>query len=170
VAKSADLRFLREVLLFKDLAEEEDAAVWARLEERRLRRGDVLFREGDKGKELFIIRSGTVIVSKHVKGRVEQVLARLGAGDFFGEMSLFDDQPRSATIQAETETIIYGLDRSGLDHLIEQNPRAATAFFTQVVLVLTKRLRDSSALVAEVTRWGLEATGLDAERPATGGH
>jgi CRP/FNR family cyclic AMP-dependent transcriptional regulator len=170
VAKSADSRFLRDVLLFKDIAEDEEAAVWARLEERRLRRGDVLFREGEKGKELFIIRSGTVIVSKHVKGRVEQVLARLGPGDFFGEMSLFDDQPRSATIQAETETIMYGLDRSSLDHLIEQNPRAATAFFTQVVLVLVKRLRDSSDLVAEVTRWGLEATGLDVERPATGGH
>jgi CRP/FNR family cyclic AMP-dependent transcriptional regulator len=170
VAKSADSRFLRDVLLFKDIAEDEETAVWARLQERRLRRGDVLFREGEKGKELFIIRSGAVIVSKHVKGRVEQVLARLGPGDFFGEMSLFDDQPRSATIQAETETIMYGLDRSSLDHLIEQNPRAATAFFTQVVLVLVKRLRDSSDLVAEVTRWGLEATGLDVERPATGGH
>jgi CRP/FNR family cyclic AMP-dependent transcriptional regulator len=169
VAKSADFKFLREVLLFKDVAEEEEAAVWARLEERRLRRGDVLFREGDAGKELFFIRSGTVIVSKHVKGRVEQVLARLGPGDFFGEMSLFDDQPRSATIQAESETVMYGLDRSNLDHLIEQNPRAATAFFTQVVLVLIKRLRDSSELVAEVTRWGLEATGLDVERPVTGG-
>ena len=170
MAKSADFKFLREVLLFKDISEEEEAAVWARLDERRLRRGDVLFREGDAGKELFFIRSGTVIVSKHVKGRVEQVLARLGPGDFFGEMSLFDDQPRSATIQAETETLMYGLDRSSLDHLIEQNPRAATAFFTQVVLVLVKRLRDSSDLVAEVTRWGLEATGLDVERPATGGH
>ncbi len=169
MAKSADFKFLREVLLFKDIAAEEEGAVWARLEERRLRRGEVLFREGDAGKELFFIRSGTVIVSKHVKGRVEQVLARLGPGDFFGEMSLFDDQPRSATIQAESETVMYGLDRSNLDHLIEQNPRAATAFFTQVVLVLVKRLRDSSDLVAEVTRWGLEATGLDVERPATGG-
>jgi len=170
VAKSADFKFLQEVLLFKDIAEAEKAAVWARLEERRLRRGDVLFREGDAGKELFFIRSGTVIVSKHVKGRVEQVLARLGSGDFFGEMSLFDDQPRSATIQAEEDTVMYGLDRASLDYLIEQNPRAATAFFTQVVLVLIKRLRDSSDLVAEVTRWGLEATGLDVERPATGGH
>jgi len=170
VAKATDLKFLQEVLLFKDIAEDEKAAVWARLEERRLRRGDVLFREGDSSKELFFIRSGTVIVSKHVKGRVEQVLARLGPGDFFGEMSLFDDQPRSATIQAEDETIMYGLDRASLDYLIEQNPRAATAFFTQVVLVLIKRLRDSSDLVAEVTRWGLEATGLDVERPASGGH
>ena len=170
MAKSADFKFLREVLLFKDIAEEEEAAVWARLQERRMRRGEVLFREGDSGKELFFIRSGTVVVSKHVKGRVEQVIARLGPGAFFGEMSLFDDQPRSATIQAETEIVMYGLDRENLDQLIERNPRAATAFFSQVILVLVQRLRDSTDLVAEVTRWGLEATGLDVERPATGGH
>jgi CRP-like cAMP-binding protein len=170
VAKSADLNFLRQVILFRDIADNECDAIWSRLAERRLRRGEALFREGESGTELFFIRTGSVIVSKHVAGRVEQVLARLGAGDFFGEMSLFDGQPRSATIQAETDTVLYWLDRANLDQLIEQNPRAATAFFTQLVLVFIKRLRDSSDLVAEVTRWGLEATGLDYNRPASSGH
>jgi CRP-like cAMP-binding protein len=171
VAKSADLNFLRQVILFRDIADSECEAIWSRLEERRLRRGEALFREGDVGTELFFIRTGTVIVSKHVAGRVEQVLARLGPGDFFGEMSLLDGQPRSATIQAETDTVLYWLDRANLDQLIEQNPRAATAFFHQLVLVFIKRLRDSSELVAEVTRWGLEATGLNVEQhPGSGGH
>ena len=170
MAKSADLNFLRQVILFRDIADSERDAIWSRLEERRLRRGEALFREGDSGTELFFIRSGSVIVSKHVAGRVEQVLARLGPGDFFGEMSLFDGSPRSATIQAEADTVLFWLDRANLDQLIEQNPRAATAFFTQLVLVFIKRLRDSSDLVAEVTRWGLEATGLNVDRPATGGH
>ena len=168
--KSADLKVLRQVILFRDNADSERDAIWSRLAERRLRRGEALFREGDSGTELFFIRSGSVIVSKHVAGRVEQVLARLGPGDFFGEMSLFDGQPRSATIQAEADTVLFWLDRANLDQLIEQNPRAATAFFTQLVLVFIKRLRDSSDLVAEVTRWGLEATGLNVDRPATGGH
>jgi CRP-like cAMP-binding protein len=106
-----------------------------------------------------------------VAGRVEQVLARLGPGDFFGEMSLFDGQPRSATIQAETDTVLYWLDRTNLDELIQENPRAATAFFRQLVQVFIKRLRDSSDLVAEVTRWGLEATGLNVDQhPGSGGH
>ena len=169
MAKSADLNFLRQVILFRDIADNEREAIWSRLAERRLRRGEVLFREDDLGSELFFIHSGSVIVSKHVAGRVEQVLARLGPGDFFGEMSLFDGQPRSATIQAETDTVLYWLDRPNLDELIEQNPRAATAFFTQLVLVFIKRLRESSDLVAEVTRWGLEATGLNVDRPATSG-
>lgn len=170
MAKSADLNFLRQVILFRDIPDEECEVIWSRLEERRLRRGEALFREGESGTQLFFIRSGTVIVSKHVAGRVEQVLARLGPGDFFGEMSLFDGQPRSATIQAETDTVLYWLDRANLDRLIEQNPRAATAFFTQLVQVFIKRLRDSSDLVAEVTRWGLEATGLNVDRPASGNH
>ena len=169
MAKSA-LNFLRQVSLFRDIADNEREAIWSRLEQRRLRRGEALFRERDAGTEMFFIHTGTVIVSKYVAGRVEHVLARLGPGDFFGEMSLFDGQPRSATIQGETDTVLYSLDRASLDELIEQNPRAATAFFHQLVLVFIKRLRESSDLVAEVTRWGLEATGLNVDRPATGGH
>ena len=171
MAKSADLDFLRQVSLFRDMADSERQAIWSRLEERRLRRGEALFRERDAGTEMFFIHTGMVIVSKFVAGRVEQVLARLGPGDFFGEMSLFDGQPRSATIQAETDTVLYWLDRDNLEELIKENPRAATAFFKQLVQVFIKRLRDSSDLVAEVTRWGLEATGLNVDQhPGVGGH
>ena len=171
MAKSADLDFLRQVSLFRDIADGERQAIWSRLEERRLRRGEALFRERDAGTEMFFIHTGMVIVSKFVAGRVEQVLARLGPGDFFGEMSLFDGQPRSATIQAETDTVLYWLDRANLEELIKENPRAATAFFKQLVQVFIKRLRDSSDLVAEVTRWGLEATGLNVDQhPGVGGH
>ena len=171
MAKSADLDFLRQVSLFRDIADSERQAIWSRLEERRLRRGEALFRERDAGTEMFFIHTGMVIVSKFVAGRVEQVLARLGPGDFFGEMSLFDGRPRSATIQAETDTVLYWLDGANLEELINENPRAATAFFKQLVQVFIKRLRDSSDLVAEVTRWGLEATGLNVDQhPGVGGH
>jgi CRP-like cAMP-binding protein len=87
----------------------------------------------------------------------------MGPGDFFGEMSLFDRLPRSATIQADSDGEVYGIDAESLDRFIEQSPRAAAVFFFQLVQVFIKRLRDSSELVAEVTRWGLEATGLDVE-------
>ena len=55
------------------------------------------------------------------------------------------------------------LDRDNLNLLIEVNPRAAAAFFHSLVHVFIARLRTSGNLVAEVTRWGLEATGLDVE-------
>ena len=155
--------FLKTVRLFREFAEPELQALTGRLRERKLRKGHVLFREGDEGEEMFLVREGTVLVSKSVTGKVEQVLARFGSGDFFGEMSLFDRAPRSATIQAETDSVLLALDRDNLNALIEVNPRAAAAYFHGLVQVFIERLRASGELVAEITRWGLEATGLDME-------
>jgi CRP/FNR family cyclic AMP-dependent transcriptional regulator len=162
-ATRADLDFLRGIVLFKDVTDADLEALWPFLTQRKLRKGEILLREGDVGREMFFLRAGEVIISKHVKGRVEQVLARMGPGDFFGEMGLFDRQPRSATIQADTDVVVLELDGDNLEQLVARSPRAASAFFYQMVRVFIQRLRDSTSLVAEVTRWGLEATGLDVE-------
>jgi CRP/FNR family transcriptional regulator, cyclic AMP receptor protein len=164
LAAPPDLAFLRRVKIFRDISEPHLVALWVRLSERRLRKGEVLFRAGDPGEEVFLIRAGNIVVSSPVQGRVEQVLAHLGPGDFFGEMSLFDEEPRSATIQAATDALLLSLSRQSLFQFIESNPRAAAALLYQVVRVISSRLRASTELVAEVTRWGLEATGLDAEQ------
>jgi CRP/FNR family cyclic AMP-dependent transcriptional regulator len=164
VATRPDVAFLRQVALFKDCDEPTLLALWPRLRERRLKKGDVLFRAGERGEELFLIRSGNIIVSTLVTGRVEQVLAHLGPGEVLGEMSVFgDEQKRSATCQAETDAVLLGLGRDDLAKFIESSPRDAARFFQQMVQVAFRRLRQSSDLVAEVTRWGLEATGLDVE-------
>ena len=159
-----DLAFVRKIPLFKDVDEPTLNVLWPCLRERRLRRGEVLFRAGDPGDELFLIYSGSIVVSKLVTGRVEQVLRRMEPGETFGEMSLFgDEQTRSATIQAETDVVLLGLHRDNLNQFIESNPRAAAKFFLEMIRIAFQRLRDTSELVAEVTRWGLEATGLDVE-------
>ena len=153
--------FLREVRLFKDVAVPELTVLASSLRERALKRGQVLIREGDVGEEMFLLRRGSMVISKSVTGRVEQVLARIGPGDFFGEMALFDRSPRSATVQTDSDSSLLVLDREGLRQLTEESPRAAAAFFHALVQVFIERLRASGDLVAEVTRWGLEATGLD---------
>ena len=129
----------------------------------------MLFREGDPGEEMFFIRSGAILVSKKVSGRVEQILTRLESGAFVGEMSVFGDEAiRTATIQAEVESTLLALGRDSLNQFIDANPRDAARFFQEMARVLIRRLLQSSQLVAEVTRWGLEATGLDAERRSGG--
>ena len=169
MAKPADLSSLREINLLKDLEEPQLIALWPRLRERRLRKNEVLFREGDPGEEMFFIRTGIILVSKVVSGRVEQILSRLQAGDVFGEMSVFGDEPiRTATIQAETESSLLSLDKRSINDFIEANPKDAARLFQQLVVVLIRRLVQSSQLVSEVTRWGLEATGLDADRKSGG--
>jgi CRP-like cAMP-binding protein len=164
VANLPEIGFLRRVLLFKDVEEPVLLALWPGFRDRRLKKGDVLFRAGDPGEELFLIKDGSIMVSKPVTGRVEQVLSRLGSGEAFGEMSLFgDERRRSATCQAEIDSLLYSLDRDSLNRFVTGSPVAAAKFFQQMAQVAFKRLRDSSELVAEVTRWGLEATGLDIE-------
>lgn len=160
---SENAAFLANVRLFTQVDQSDREALAARLTERKLRKGQVLFREGEPGAEMFLVREGTMLISKRVTGSVEQVLAREPVGGFFGEMSLFDHEPRSATLQAESDVVLLVLDRPNLDRLIESNPRAAAAFFHALMQVFIERLRASGELVAEVTRWGLEATGLDVE-------
>jgi CRP-like cAMP-binding protein len=155
--------FLKSVRLFREFAEPELLALAARLRPVSLRKGQVLFREEGPGQEMFVVRRGTIVISKAVTGRVEQVINREETGSFFGEMSLFDHAPRSATAQAETDAELLALDRDNLNLLIEVNPRAAADFFHSLVHVFMVRLRASTNLVAEATRWGLEATGLDVE-------
>jgi CRP-like cAMP-binding protein len=157
--------FLRDVRLFQAFSDADRAALARALREQTLRKGQILMREGDEGDEMFLVRRGSIVVSKAVTGPVEQVLARMGPGEFFGEMGLFARAPRSATIQAESnaDVALLVLDRGHLEALIEANPRAAVSFFQALVAVFIERLRTSSNLVAEVTRWGLEATGLDVE-------
>lgn len=157
--------FLRDVRLFQAFSDDDRAAVARVLRERTVRKGQVLLREGDEGAEMYLVRRGALVVSKAVTGPVEQILARMGPGDFVGEMALFDGAPRSATIQADAagDAVLLVLDRANLEALIEANPRAAASFFHALVQVFIERMRASGTLIAEVTRWGLEATGLDVE-------
>ena len=156
--------FLRGVRLFKAMAGPEIAELRQSLRERALRKGQVLLRQGDPGDEMYLVLRGTVLVSRLVTGRVEHVIARIGPGEFFGEMSLLADSPRSATIQAELDTVLLVLDRAQLQRLTEQSPRAAAAFFQAMVQDFIERLRASNEKLDEATLWGLEATGLDIEQ------
>jgi CRP-like cAMP-binding protein len=162
-ASPATVAFLRDVRIFEAFSDRDLADVVGRLRERALRRRQILFREGDGGDEMFIVRRGTMLISKAVTGKVEQVLVRVEPADFFGEMSLFDGSPRSATAQAETDVELLVLGRDSLQAMSETAPRAAAAFFYAMVQVFMERLRRSTTQVAEATRWGLEATGLDVE-------
>jgi len=87
----------------------------------------------------------------------------LRPGEFFGEMNLFGCLPRSATARAETDVDLVVLQRSTLEKMLAMKPSAALAFFTAMVREFCNRLAATDDLVSEVTRWGLEATGLDSD-------
>ncbi len=152
--------FLKALSPFTGFTPEQLGVLARRAREGHLKKGQVLFREGEQGGEMFFIRQGTILISKVITGKVEKVLRRLRPGEFFGEMSLLGGLPRTATATAETEAVVLVLDRGSLQHVIELSSRAALSFFTSIVQQISKRLATTEDVVAEITRWGLEAAGL----------
>ena len=102
------------------------------IETRRVRAGDVIFREGDKADELFVIKSG------HVRIQVgNRTMADLAADNIFGEMALIDSEPRSATAVAITDVELVPISEKQFLFLVTQTPY----FALRVMRILAQRLR-----------------------------
>jgi len=101
--------------------------------------GQVLFREGDPGKEMYVIQSGKVRLSRHIRG-VEKLLAELGAGEFFGEMSIINDKPRTATAVVLEDAQLLVLDPRTFEAMIKANTEIAV----RMIKKLARRLDDAN--------------------------
>lgn len=102
--------------------------------------GDVIFREGDVGNEMFIIQSGKVKISKQLKEGAEKTLVILGAGDFFGEMAVIDKDVRSANAIAMEPSRLIALDEEVFEMHMQTNPKIVK----KILKNLTTRLRDAN--------------------------
>ncbi len=106
---------------------------------KRFPTGTVLFREGDKGEEMFILQSGKVKISKKIRG-VEKTLATLEKGEFFGEMAILNDKPRSATAETIEDCDLLVIDRKTFETLLRSNVEIAIRFIKR----LADRLRETN--------------------------
>src|SRR5262249_36814487 len=131
---------LRRIPYFRGVDGPMLTALWPHLRERTLKRGEVLLRAGDSADAMFLISSGSVLVSRPISRRVEEVLNRLGAGEVFGEMSVFGaEQTHSVTVQGEGDTVLLSLNRDALNRFIEANPRSAAKLLLVMIRVCLKR-------------------------------
>lgn len=108
--------------LFKDLSAEEFKQIVARLSLRHFDRNSVVMKEGDAGDSLFIVVRGSVRVSTKGPRQKELVLANLGEGDFFGEVSLLTGRPRTATVIATSVCDFLELTRADYENIIKKYP------------------------------------------------
>jgi CRP-like cAMP-binding protein len=103
---------------------------------REFARGTVLFHEGDPGREMFVIQEGRVTISKRV-GEVEKILSTLGRGDFFGEMSILCNRPRSATATVAEDARILVIDPKTFEAMI----RSSAEIALRMITTLAERLQ-----------------------------
>jgi CRP-like cAMP-binding protein len=124
------------------------------LVERRFEVGATVVAEGEPGRSMYIVHSGELVVSKlGESGRMIRV-AGLGPGDFFGEMTLIEMQNRSATVAAESPTMLYELTARNLYTYYKADIHAYVMVMQNINRELCRRLRRADRRIAELANAG----------------
>ena len=132
--------------LFAALDIEAAAALKASMDERRLLKGDVLFNEGDPGDRLYVVTDGKIKLGHASNDGRETLLAVMGEGEMFGELSLFDPGPRTATATALTDATVLGLGHAALRPWLTGRPEVAES----LLRALAQRLRRTNEALSDL--------------------
>jgi CRP-like cAMP-binding protein len=124
----------------------------------RYKIGEVIVRENDFGETAYVITEGKVEVTKELDGQRVH-LAYLAVGETFGEMSMIDEKPRSATVTAATETVVTEIRREDFFDSFQTNPQVALS----LLKVLFERLRDADAMILQLKKNDPHSAGINEE-------
>jgi CRP/FNR family cyclic AMP-dependent transcriptional regulator len=139
--------YLETIEFFEQLDEQERLDVASLMSLETWRRNDRIIAEGTVGDRIYFIVDGAVRVSRTIPGIGEEALAILGPGSYFGEMSLFGDDRRSADVFADRRSSLLAVDVEELKALLDAQPRLAARFLWNVSKTLARRMRESNAKV-----------------------
>jgi CRP/FNR family cyclic AMP-dependent transcriptional regulator len=132
--------------LFAALDDDAAQALGDAMSSRAVVRGHVVFREGDAGDRLFVVLEGKVKISRASSDGRENLLAVLGPGEMFGELSLFDPGPRTATATTITDSTLASLDHDDLRPVLLERPGVAV----HLLRALAQRLRRTNEAMADL--------------------
>jgi len=143
--RHADL--IAQIPLFEGLSEPDREALAARLTERQFKPGEIVFAKDEKGSAMYVVLSGSVqiFLPPPEKDAPRVVLKDVRTGEYFGELALFDDKPRSASVEATVDTVLLELTR---EDFAEHLSRSKTAAFS-ILSEMAERLRETNALLSQ---------------------
>ena len=147
--------------LLADLNAEERDLLWATVRRVGFSRGSVIMREGDVGDVMYFFAEGeveltqklTLKTGRHGFSQAEKSMVRLRAGSvsFFGDMALFEREPRSATITAAADCVLYEITRDDFERLSSAHPALGYKIMRRMAPVLCQRIRHSNQDVLKLT-------------------
>lgn len=140
---------MKSVEMFAETPDSVLASVARIVEEIELRAGQSLFQEGDPGDCLYIVVEGELRVHSQ-----DRTLTRLGMGKVVGELALLDPEPRSASVNALTDTLLFRIDKDPFDEVMADRPEIARG----IIRTLTRRIRQQGLVIIgasdpESSRW-----------------
>lgn len=146
---SDDVARLKKAFMFQGLPDDVLEALAQKVSHRTLSQGETLFHVGDKGDALYIIDEGWVKITRHDEKGNELLLNRCGPGEAIGEMSLLDQEPRSAGVVALSNAEVLELKRDGFFDLLDQRPDVAMV----LIRSMSSRLRFSGMYFQKMIEW-----------------
>jgi CRP-like cAMP-binding protein len=146
---NSEIARLKKAFLFQGLPDDVLEVLAQKMTHQKLAKNEALFHRGDRGNALYVIEQGRVrIVREDEQGR-ELVLNHCGPGEAIGEMSLFDQEPRSASVIAVTDSEVLELKRDAFFELIDQRPDVSLVLLQS----LSSRLRFASTYIQKAIEW-----------------
>ena len=146
MAVATEVDLLQRVPLLAALTDSDREALARSASRHRYRRGDIIFQKDDPGHSLFIVARGSVRIYVPSTQGADLTLAVLGPGHFFGDLSLLDGRPRSASAAALGDTNVVILERSDFVAVIRTRPAAVMS----VLAVVVRRLRDTDEMASDL--------------------
>lgn len=141
--------FLIGLPLFNDLTPAELKAVARHMGFIEIKKGDVLFYEGDRGNYMCFVVDGILEVIKQTERQTEAIISTLTRGRSIGEMSVIDSFPRSATVRAQTPATLLILTREGFETLLSQHAQLGIKLLKSLARLLSMHLRKTSSQLAD---------------------
>ena len=138
------VQLLSRITLFSALSPAFLGHIAAIADEEVHPRGTKLFEHGELGDKLYLIVSGKIRISREIPGMGEEALAVLGPGDVFGEMSLFDDDPRSADAHVHESCRLLVIPKTRFEDLLFQRQDLAHDVLWAAVRIVIRRLRETN--------------------------
>ena len=137
------LSFLKGLDIFSGVDSHALGELSSLFEEKIFHQGETVFEEESIGNSMMILTSGEVRVSQTSDSNMEEALIILKAGDLFGEMALIDDLPRSASIFAHTDVVIFEISRSNVLNYIKNDCKNGIVMLLKLAKILSARLRET---------------------------
>ncbi len=156
-----ELEFLKSIQLFSDLNEDELKEFIKVCKKKIVRKGEIIMSEGETGDTMYLFLEGTVEVSHALTMKIgkkgfeetEKSMARLNAShfNFFGDMSILSDSPRSATVKTLSDCILYEIKKGNFDNFCLMYPALGFKILKQISEVLCDRIRKGNQDILKLT-------------------
>lgn len=150
--KRVTIDLMKSLPPFIGLSTKELVQVERNIHERQYKADEIVFDENMLGAGLYIIKEGEVVIEKKISDDDYMELAILEESNFFGEIALLDEIPRTARARATKETVLFAFCKPDLENLIDRNPRCALVIVNNIGTLVCRRLVKTNEFLEKLTK------------------